>query len=161
MAKQDAGTISLDGPSAAGPGAQPRGLKMVMQDVGRQLLRGDRGRHYRRWDCPASARTALDLPALLEATGLIGLEERHPQSLSGGQRQRVAIAAAAAQDSPVCLFDEPTSGLGFSHLVGITAQMHALADRGAVVIVITHDDDFIAEAANSVITLTPPLTRKG
>lgn len=159
LAKQDAGTISLDG-RALRARDRNRVASMVMQDVGRQLF-GETVAADVTMGLSASARTDLDLSALLEATGLTGLEDRHPQSLSGGQRQRVAIAATAAQGSPICLFDEPTSGLGFSHLIGIAAQMRSLADHGAVVIVITHDDELIAEAADSVITLTPPNSRKG
>ncbi|WP_181274476.1 ABC transporter ATP-binding protein [Brevibacterium oceani] len=159
LAKQDSGTIRLDG-KVLRPRARNRASSMVMQDVGRQLF-GDTVTADITMGLSATEREALDLPALLEATGLTGLDDRHPQSLSGGQRQRVAIAATAARHAPICLFDEPTSGLGFAHLLGIGAQMRALADRGAVVIVITHDDELITEVADAVITLTPPHPRKG
>ncbi|MCS4592284.1 ABC transporter ATP-binding protein [Brevibacterium sediminis] len=153
LAKQDSGTIRLGG-KTLGPRARNRAASMVMQDVGRQLF-GETVRADVTMGLTVAEREALDLPTLLDATGLTGLEDRHPQSLSGGQRQRVAIAATAATHSPIFVFDEPTSGLGFSHLIGIAAQMRALADQGAVVIVITHDDELIAEAADSVFSLTP------
>lgn len=51
----------------------------------------------------------------LQKVDLVGFEERDINSLSGGERQRVSIAACLAQDTPVCLFDEPSNHLDLKH----------------------------------------------
>ena len=76
--------------------------------------------------------------ALLEQTGLAGLENRRPATLSGGQRQRVALARTLMEDRPLVVLDEPFSALDAAS----RAMMQDLAARalqGRCVILITHD----------------------
>jgi energy-coupling factor transport system ATP-binding protein len=153
LTRQDAGTISLDG-RALSARARTRASAMVLQDVDRQLF-GETVVADVTMGLGRTDRAELDLPGLLASTGLDGLEDRHPQSLSGGQRQRVAIAGATAQAADVYVFDEPTSGVGYAHLLGIVTILRSLARAGAVVLVITHDEELIDEAADTVLRLTP------
>ncbi|WP_336249942.1 ABC transporter ATP-binding protein [Stomatohabitans albus] len=124
---------------------------VVMQDVHRQLfgesvltevMIGQTGE-----DATTRARDVL------RALGLAGTEERHPLALSGGQKQRLVVAAAVVADKSVYIFDEPTSGVDYRHLNGISAQMRELADRGAVVLVITHDPELIATCADQIVRM--------
>ncbi|MDF0530371.1 ABC transporter ATP-binding protein [Tsukamurella sp. 8F] len=68
--------------------------------------------------------------------------------LSGGQRQRVALARAVARDTPVVVFDEPSTGLDKQNTEYLARSLRALAQRKTVV-VITHDPILVA-AADSV-----------
>lgn len=90
----------------------------------------------------------------LEQLDLADMAQRHPLSLSGGQQQRLVIATALASDSEVLLFDEPTSGVDARHLGRITSLLRSAADAGRVVIVVTHDPEFIAECADAVYELS-------
>lgn len=47
---------------------------------------------------------------MINAFGLSGLEQRHPQSLSEGQKRRASIAAVCASEPTVLFLDEPTVG---------------------------------------------------
>lgn len=146
------GSISLDGTTAT-PAALRRSGYVVMQDTGRQLF-AETVEEEVTLGLPRDRRAAIDVPAVLAEFDLAGLGGRHPHALSGGQRQRLVIASASVQDKRVYILDEPTSGVGLSHLETIARHMRRLAADGAVVIVITHDDELIAACADAVVDLS-------
>ncbi|HEY0258481.1 MAG TPA: amino acid ABC transporter ATP-binding protein [Lacisediminihabitans sp.] len=86
----------------------------------------------------------------LAAFGLADHQDKLPGQLSGGQKQRVAIARALAMRPGVLLFDEPTSALDPELVGGVIAIMKELAREGMTMIVVTHEMQFAAEAADTV-----------
>ena len=112
---------------------------LVMQDVHRQLF-------------TESVSQEASAPQL-ERLDLAALADRHPLSLSGGQKQRLVIATAIDQDARVLILDEPTSGVDHRHLVAIAAELRDLAREGRVIIVISHDVEFLNECADRVIDM--------
>lgn len=141
-----AGSVSLDGERLTRQ-RRREAAYIVMQDVARQLFTESVEHEVE------LGLDDVDARALLAEVDLAGLEGRHPQSLSGGQRQRLVIASAMARRPRVCVFDEPTSGVGREHLLAIAALMRRLADDGVVVIVITHDEELIEACADRVVAL--------
>lgn len=114
---------------------------LVMQDVHRQLF---------------AETVAQEADAQhLEQLGLGKLVDRHPMSLSGGQKQRLVIATALSMNTHVLILDEPTSGVDYRHLVDISEQLKTLAARGVVVIVISHDHEFLNHCADRIVHLNP------
>jgi putative ABC transport system ATP-binding protein len=84
-----------------------------------------------------------------DALAVVGLEEwaEHlVEELSGGQQQRVAVARALAARATVLLADEPTSALDGRNPEVVMAALRAVADRGAVVVLATHDPEAAAAA---------------
>jgi putative ABC transport system ATP-binding protein len=82
------------------------------------------------------------------ALGIVGLGDAGDQlveELSGGQQQRVAVARGLAQQGTVVLADEPTSELDAVNRGRIVALLRAEAERGAAVVLATHDPDAAAE----------------
>ena len=126
--------IALDGKELAAGQAF-----LVMQDVHRQLF-------------AESVSQEAGLPQL-KRLDLADLADRHPLSLSGGQKQRLVIATAIDQDARVLILDEPTSGVDHRHLVAIAAELRDLAREGRVVIVISHDIEFLNECTDHVIEI--------
>ncbi|MCW2775689.1 MAG: transporter related protein [Nocardioides sp.] len=78
------------------------------------------------------------------ALTLVGLEESGNhliEELSGGQQQRVALARAFAAEAVVLLADEPTSDLDAANRERVMVALRAEADRGAIVVMATHDPE--------------------
>ena len=150
------GTISLDGRSLS-TRARQRASAIVMQDVQRQLFTEsvaaeiELAAQLRDGDPPS----ATELESLLRSLDLDAFAERHPLSLSGGQQQRLVIAAARIAGRRVLVFDEPSSGVDRRHLQSIAEHIRAVAAEGAVVILISHDEDLLALAADQQVTLQP------
>jgi peptide/nickel transport system ATP-binding protein len=95
--------------------------------------------------------------ALLKEVGIPAPEARYsnyPHHFSGGMRQRVVIALALAAEPRLLIADEPTTALDVSIQAQIIALLKRLAaDRGAAVMLITHDMGVIAETAQRVAVM--------
>lgn len=79
---------------------------------------------------------------------LMELKDRHPASLSGGEKQRVILAAAYCSEADIYILDEPTSGMDGEGLCAIIRWVKLLAEKGKIVIIITHDL-LLAEATSN------------
>ncbi len=88
---------------------------------------------------------------LLERIGLTEKADSFPSQLSGGQKQRVAIVRALAMEPKVMLFDEPTSALDPEMVGEVLDFMHALADDGMTMVVVTHEMSFAKDVATRVL----------
>jgi ABC-type Mn2+/Zn2+ transport system ATPase subunit len=59
------------------------------------------------------------------------------------------------------VFDEPSSGVDGRHLTSISDQIRHVAADGSVVLLISHDEDLIALAADRQLTFVPPAATGG
>ena len=89
--------------------------------------------------------------ARLSEMGLAPFAGRHPASLSGGQKQRLLLALAAESGRNLQVFDEPTSGLDGYNMRLTVKLLRQLATAGKCLLLVTHDMDLIAEAADCVL----------
>jgi peptide/nickel transport system ATP-binding protein len=94
---------------------------------------------------------------LLQEVGIPSPETRinqHPHQFSGGMRQRVVIALSLAAEPSLIIADEPTTALDVSIQAQITALLRRLCrQRGAGVMLVTHDMGVIAETADRVAVM--------
>ena len=89
--------------------------------------------------------------AALEAVGLSDRVHHYPGQLSGGERQRVAVARALASDPELVFADEPTGNLDTATGAGVADMLFNIArDRGATLILVTHDLDLASRADRTV-----------
>jgi peptide/nickel transport system ATP-binding protein len=95
--------------------------------------------------------------SLLEDTGIPAAAERidhFPHQFSGGMRQRVVIALALAAEPKLIVADEPTTALDVSIQAQIIQLLKRICkDRGAAVMLITHDMGVIAETCDRVAVM--------
>ena len=76
---------------------------------------------------------------LLERLGIADLSESYPSELSGGELRRMAIARALVCKPPIVLADEPTGDLDDENTTIVLETLRAVADAGAAVLVVTHE----------------------
>lgn len=80
---------------------------------------------------------------LIECLAQVGLDERAARrrvaGYSKGMRQKVGIAIALAKSAQTLILDEPLSGLDPKAAGEFCAQMRALRDAGAAILMATHD----------------------
>ncbi len=97
---------------------------------------------------------ALDL---LEQVGIPAASTRidhYPHQFSGGMRQRVVIALALCAEPDLLIADEPTTALDVSIQAQITSLLKRLCrDKGAAIMLVTHDMGVIAETADRVAVM--------
>ena len=149
LIREQAGQIRLDGRPLNRKERQ-RAAFCVMQDVNHQLFSDSV------WgECRMSAPDASDstVEGMLDSLHLLPFRERHPMSLSGGQKQRLAVATALLSEKPILIFDEPTSGLDYARMVEVSGVIRSLAQQGRIVLVVTHDQEFLQRACDRVLRL--------
>lgn len=106
-------------------------------------------------------RRAID--RALEATEMTALRKRPISDLSGGQRQRALVAQGLAQDAPVLLLDEPTTGLDVRSQRQLLDIIRSEGDRGTTVLFSTHnlreadDADNLIVLACECVCCAPPV----
>ena len=127
----------------------PHGCALLAQSPGDLLVR---------------ERVADELPgdAGAEALGSVGLAwaaDADPRDLSGGERQRLALALVIAgrttdgQLPGLVSLDEPTRGMDRGRKEELARWAAELAQRGASVVIATHDVEFASVFAKRVVLL--------
>lgn len=94
-----------------------------------------------------SPETILDRLSLREVAG------RYPRDLSCGQRQRAALAAVLPGRPGLVLLDEPTRGMDDGAREALVRLLAHLRDRGAAVILATHDAALRSAVADRVLNV--------
>ncbi len=116
--------------------------------VGQEVAFGPRNLGYPAEKVDELVKDALALTELSDKTGT------NPYDLSTTWRKMIALASVISMDTPIVIFDEPTTGqdaLSIARIAQVIAQLRA---RGKTIITITHDIDFCAENFERVIALS-------
>jgi len=90
---------------------------------------------------------------VLDEVGLKDMEDELAGSLSGGEQQRVAIARALAPKPQLILADEPTGSLDTYSANFVLDMLESVNDRGATVVVATHDRMLMAARPHRTVVL--------
>lgn len=137
--RADSGTVSLDGVDWD-PAVDPDRVAVVHQEpqlfpnltVADNLMVGREGtRALRRRLDDHERRLLADL-------AILDVADRPLESVPLAARQRTEIARALARSARVFLFDEPNSALTEEESSDLFRRMHALAEAGHVVLLVSH-----------------------
>jgi ABC-type multidrug transport system ATPase subunit len=79
--------------------------------------------------------------------------DRAARTYSRGMVQRLALARALLTRPSLVLLDEPFTGLDRDGAIALGQQLGVLRDAGAIVVVVTHDLEAIADRTNHVAIL--------
>lgn len=91
---------------------------------------------------------------MINAFGLSGLEQRHPQSLSEGQKRRASIAAVCASEPTVLFLDEPTVGQDYKNLCKTVETVNKInKNHGTAIVTVTHDKRCAGALADRVLIM--------
>jgi ABC-type sugar transport system ATPase subunit len=148
----DAGSVSFDGIQLNASHVE---VAVVHQEpqlfpnltVGQNLLAAAEGT---RWKWP---RLTGEVVSVLGDMELASVAHRTLGTLPLAIQQRTEIARAILRDAPIVLFDEPNSALTEDESQRLFEWMHRVADRGAVVLFISHRLSELVEHSESVIVL--------
>ena len=122
--------------------------QLFSKNVGTEVAFGPKNLGYTNEQVQALVKDALGMTELSDKT------EMNPYDLSSTWRKMVAIASIVAMDTPIVIFDEPTTGQDAVNIGRIAHVIAKLKAQGKTVITITHDIDFCAENFERVIAMS-------
>lgn len=79
------------------------------------------------------------------------VQRLYPFELSGGMNRRVLVSTALMGNPKLVIADEPTPGLHMDMVRRVMSHFRELADKGAGVLLITHDLEQALEVADRVV----------
>ena len=139
--------------------------KEIMYEIGyvpqKDLMR-DHDTVYRTLSDAAALRVPLNaggderrrqVNEVLDIFGLEPVKNHLVEKLSGGQRKRLSIAMEFIANPALFILDEPDSGLDGVMARELMQRLRLIADRGKIVIVITHTPDRVIDLFDDVIVL--------
>ena len=92
--------------------------------------------------------------AIMEEMNLSAVAEKHAHRISGGEAQRAVLARGLVLETPIVLLDEPTNSLDDASRPLLSQLLQkASRQRGATIVLATHDLDFVSTVTNSVHTM--------
>lgn len=148
LLKEKGGSITLNGRGLK-PKQRQKACYLVMQEVNHQLFSDT---VFGECEQLGTA-DPEEIRRVLKHFDLEAYEVVHPMALSGGQKQRLAVATAVLSGREVLIFDEPTSGLDYRHMMEVCRITKQLAKDGRIVLVVSHDKEFMQEACDRLLTL--------
>lgn len=156
-----AGTVRLDGVSVSAMplrerarriGYLPQGGELHWNLKCRELVALGRLPHRSAFAGESEADRAA-IAGAMAAADVEALADRPALTLSGGERARVLLARVLAGEPGLLLADEPLANLDPRHAMDALRLFRRAADGGAAVVLVLHDLQAAARAADQLLLL--------
>ena len=89
----------------------------------------------------------------MQRADVSGFSGRRTDELSGGEWQRVRLARTLAQDTPIVVFDEPTTFLDIAHEMATFETLAREARGGRTVVLVSHTLTLVARFADQIVLM--------
>ena len=80
----------------------------------------------------------IQVPACLDAVGLLSRAKSQAETLSGGMKRRLSMAIALVHHPKLLILDEPTTGLDIEARIEIWRLIRQLQSQGMTILLTTH-----------------------
>ncbi len=147
--KERGGQVAIDG-RARKAKERVRLCRLVLQEADHQLFTESVFNELK-LGLAANGLNSGPVTEMLETIGLGDKVRCRPHALSGGEKQRLAVAAALIAEPAILILDEPTSGLDADNMRRMGGLLKEAASHGGVVLVVTHDVEFIHTCCTRVL----------
>jgi energy-coupling factor transporter ATP-binding protein EcfA2 len=152
------GTIFLDGKDIADntPAKVARRVGLVLQNPDTQLFALSAWEEvaFGPQNCGVEENEVIRrVDQALDAVGLLDKRDEYPFNFSFGDRRKISVAAVAAMQPDVLIFDEPTTGQDHKGRYELANIAKTLNQQGTTVIMITHDMGLIAEYTQRLVVM--------
>jgi iron complex transport system ATP-binding protein len=104
------------------------------------------------WDALSSRDYSVVDDAMARAD-VVPFADRRTDELSGGEWQRVRLARTLAQDTPILVFDEPTTFLDIAHEMATFETLFREARGGRTVLLVSHTLTLVARFADQMVLM--------
>jgi energy-coupling factor transport system ATP-binding protein len=155
LLRPDRGTVRLGGddPARLPAAVLARRAAYVFQDPERQFL-AERVRDEILLGLDPARRHQAEVLLAELGLPLDRFGGRSPFRLSGGEARRLSLAVALVRDPGVLVLDEPTFGQDRGNYDRLLEILSGHLQAGATLIAATHDERFVADVADRVITMS-------
>lgn len=104
----------------------------------------------------------VDLPEIMQLTGITALVNQPMQSLSGGETQRVLLARALLRDPQLLVLDEPVQGVDVTGQSALYALINEIRNRRRCgVLLVSHDLHLVMATTDTVVCLNQHVCCQG
>jgi energy-coupling factor transport system ATP-binding protein len=111
--------------------------QLFSDTVSNEILFGLTNFHFNKREAEERLEWALDYFDLKD------YRNKSPMMLSGGEKKRLCIACILAWEPQIIILDEPTVGQDYFQKERIREMLLELRDAGKIVIVVSHDIEFL------------------
>lgn len=152
LIRVDGGSIEVDGKRVGVDVDGPPSVGLLIENPG--FIDGFTGFDNLWLLAQLTGRIGCDeVESVLELVGLGDAGAKAYRTYSLGMKQRLGIAAAVMESPDLLVLDEPTNALDESGVALIQEIVHAQADRGAAVLVASHDAAVLSALADRIYEL--------
>ena len=152
LIRPDSGDILVDGKKYDFMRKKPINIGLIIENIG--MYPGLTGKENLEYLASINKKiSSSDIRNMLEAVGLDPNDKRKVRKYSLGMRQKLVVAQCFMENPDLILLDEPTNALDEESVERVKKIVKRHAERGAVVLIVSHIKENIFSVCDQVFML--------